>query len=44
MATGLTAALNYLVGFAAVKLYVNIEATFTIAGSFLFFGVVNLIG
>lgn len=44
IATGLTAALNYVLTFLSVKTYLNVETWLTIPGSMFFFGMVNTIG
>lgn len=44
IATGLTAALNYVITFVSVKTYLNVETLLTISGSMFFYGAVNAIG
>lgn len=44
IASGITAALNYVMTFVAVKTYINVEQFLTIPGSMILFGTNCLIG
>lgn len=44
LATGLAAAINYLMAFATIKTYYNLETTLSMAGVSLFYCIVATIG
>lgn len=44
MATGLAAALNYVLGFLATKTYYNLEIWLSIPGTTLFYCIINIFG
>lgn len=44
IATGLTAAINYIMNFVSVKTYLNVETTLNLSGSMFFYGAINIIG
>lgn len=44
MATGLAAALNYILGFVATKTYYNLELWISIPGTTLFYSIINIFG
>lgn len=44
MATGLAAAMNYVLGFIATKTYYNLEIWLSIPGTTLFYSIINIVG
>lgn len=44
MASGLAAALNYLIGFIATKTYYDLETNLSLAGIILLYGIIGIVG